>query len=376
MNPLGRTWSFFRKHPYWAVLAVFAVAGGGYFWYRQSNSAANQSASIRTSTVERTDLRVSVTGSGQVYAREEVALKAPAAGDAIEVTGVSVKNDQKVKKGDLIATLDASDAVKAVRDAELSLRSAEIKMKQTKNLYDNETEDDKLNRQNQEISVTEARNRLADAREDLADYRIEAPFDGIVTGLSVAAGDSVSRDDAIASVITEELYAKVSLNEVDAAGVETGDSATLTFDALDGATTVGTVSKIDTIGTVSQNVVTYNTEIAFDSSLLERLKPGMSVDVEIVTAEKTDVVAVPIAAVRTSSSGSSVTILDSDGSTRNVNVETGLSTDTSIEIVSGLSVGQEVVLKSSSSSSSSSSGQSASSFMQVGGPGAGGPPGM
>jgi HlyD family secretion protein len=375
-----------RQHKVATVLVILVLSGAGYYFgfYRPSLSKTDAVAQVKTATAKKEDLRVSVTGSGQVYARNEVSLKPVAAGDAIEVLSVSVKNDQEVKKGDLVAVLDTSDALKAVRDAQLSLRSAEIKMRQTEKLYDNETEDDKLNRQAQEILIAQARNKLTDAREDLEEYSVRAPFDGVVTALSVSAGDSVSRDDAIASVISREMYAKVSLNEVDAAGVKIGDAVTLTFDALGGTPVSGTVSKMDTIGTVAQNVVTYNAEIVFDSASLESLKPGMSVDVEIVTAEKNDVVTVPIAAVRTDASGKSFVMIpaaeNGSGKGRRVVVEAGISTDTSIEIVSGLSEGQKVIVSSSSAASSSASSnasdgnRSGSSLMGI--PGGGGPPGM
>ncbi|NTW89829.1 MAG: efflux RND transporter periplasmic adaptor subunit [Candidatus Moranbacteria bacterium] len=377
-----KAWVAVWRHKIVMTFVILALAGAGYYfgYYEPSQSKAATATQVKTATAKREDLRVSVTGSGQVYARNEVSLKPVAAGDAIEILSVSVKNDQDVKEGDLIAVLDTGDAVKAVRDATLSLRSAEIKMKQTEDLYDKETKDDKLNRQSQEIAVAQARNKLADAREELEDYNIRAPFDGVVTSLSVSAGDSVSRDDAVASVISKELYAKISLNEVDAAGVKTGDTVTLTFDAIDGKTVEGAVSKIDTIGTVSQNVVTYNAELTFDSLSVEDLKPGMSVDVEIVTEEKTGAVTVPIAAVKTDRSGASFVVVRSDdGSDRRVTVETGLSTDTSVEITKGILEGQEVVIRTEMSSASvSSSEKQSGSVMMMGGTGMGGgrPPGM
>lgn len=382
MKVFKKAQAFIGWHKMISIALVLMLGGAGYYFgvYRPSKATEETMSTVRTVKAQKEDLRVSVTGSGQVYARDEVSLKPVAAGDAIEVLSVSVKNDQEVKEGDLIAVLDTGDAVKAVRDATLSLRSAEIKMKQTEDLYDKETKDDKLNRQSQEVAVAQAKNKLADAKADLEDYNIRAPFDGVVTSLSVSAGDSVSRDDAVASVISKELYAKVSLNEVDAAGVKTGDAVSLTFDALDGKTVEGTVSKIDTIGTVSQNVVTYNAEIAFDSLSVENLKPGMSVDVEVVTEEKTGAVTVPIVAVKTDRSGASFVVVRSDdGSDRRVTVETGLSTDTSVEITKGLSEGQEVVIRTETSSTSASSSEKRSgSALMMGGAGMGGgrPPGM
>ncbi len=351
-----------RKIAIPAIIVAVVIGGGAYFWFRSSSSTSSASVSIKTTTVKRGDIVSSVTGSGQVYALSSVDLKSVVAGDAIDVISVSVKNDQEVKKGDLIATLDMSDAEKTVRDAELSLWDAQIKMAQTEKLYKHETEDDRRSRQLQEVSVKEAENRLSDAKEDLQKYSIRAPFDGVVTGLSVSAGDSVSRDDVLATIISPELYVKVLLNEVDAANVSVGQHASISFNAIGASGISGTVSKMDTIGTVSSGVVSYNAEIGFEGAPKD-LKPGMSADVEIVLSEMKQVLSVPTAAIHSDGEKKYVLVLDAskrqDGSSlsedmfRKVFVTTGGSDDVSTEIKSGLSEGDIVMTTKSSSSSSS-----------------------
>ena len=320
------------------------------------NQASQATPTFQTGTVKKTDIRSAVTGSGQVYAREQVDLKPVVAGDAIEVLRVAVKDDQEVKKGDLIAVLDTKDAEKAVRDALLSVQSAEIKMRQTVKEADTKSEGDKLTRQTQEVALAQARNRLADAREELADYSVRAPFDGIVTGLSVAAGDSISRSDVLASVITKEMHAQVLLNEIDAVNVKTGNVAELSFDALGGKKISGTVTKMDTIGTVSQNVVSYTVEIGFDTSEVA-LKPGMSTDVEILIEEKKGVLALPSSAVKSDDRGKYVLVPKTGTETsqgsgaggfkdlpyRPARVETGIADEAMTEITSGLSEGDTIV---------------------------------
>lgn len=376
--------SFLKRHRALSAAILIGVVGGGYYFFSYKPAQEEQSTeTLETAVVKRGDIRMSVTGSGQVYAGSRVDLKPVAAGDAIEVLSVHVKNDQEVKKDDLIAVLDTRDAGKAVRDAELSLRAAEIKMRQTEKLYESRTEDDKLARQTQEVALAQARNRLADAREDFQDYSIRAPFDGVVTGLSIAAGDSVSRDDAIASVITKGLYAEIILNEVDAASVRIGNVAELSFDALGGRKVSGTVTKVDTIGTVEQNVVSYDVEIGFDSAI-GNLKPGMSTDVEILIEEKQGVLLVPNAAVKTGADGKYVLVPKTEaeiaemearasgaetarkqgsgtGTFQNLPyrakpVETGIAGDVFTEIVSGLSEGDVVVTQAPAASSGTGSG--------------------
>ena len=350
-----------------AIIAM--VLGGGYYLWSRSTGTTNTTSTIKTTTVKRGDIVSSVTGSGQVYAESSVDLKSVVAGDAIDVVSVSVKNDQEVKKGDLIATLDMEDAQKSVRDEELSLRSAEIKMAQTEKLYKRQTEDDRRTRQLQEIAVNDAANRLADAKENLQKYLIRAPFDGVVTGLSVSAGDSVSRDDVLATIISKKLYVKVLLNEVDAASVSVGQRAELSFGAVNASGIAGTVSKIDTIGTVNSGVVSYNAEIGFDD-VPKNLKPGMSTDVEIVLSEAKNVLYVPTSAFRSDGNAKYVLVLDvskkqegvalTEDMFKKAPVVLGGSDTVSTEIKSGVSEGDVVMTTKSSASTSGSMGSSSS----------------
>ncbi len=367
------------------LFSLVLLSGFGYWYFtRESGSEVIQKTTYETGKVQRGDIVASVSGSGQIYARSQVSLQSVAAGDAIDVVWVYVKNDQVVRKGDPIVSLDSDDAEKAVRNALLSLQSAEVKMRQTKRAAESRDIDDRLTRQLQEVAVNQARNALADAQETLRDYTIRAPFDGIVTGLSVEVGDSVSRDDVIASVITPEQYVKIPLNEVDAASVAIGNGAVISVEAFGGKALSGSVSKIDTIGIVTQGVVTYNAEIEFEKSSDMVLKPGMSVNVTIVTAKKSSVVRVPLSALQSNNGDSYVLVptnengsrggvgmtedVTGDGSRRqgqratNNNgqngedsaflagyerrtVETGISNEMNTEIVSGLTEGETIVTR-------------------------------
>lgn len=357
-NVFKKAGEFARKNKLIVTVVVLVVAGAFYFGFRSEKKAADNSGAAETAVVQRGSIEVSVTGSGQVFANGQVDIRPQIAGDGLDVVEVAVKNDQEVKKNDLIAVLDTKDARKAIRDAELNLRSSQLKMKQTEKQYDTLTVEDKWARQLQEITVQENLNKLADAREDIEDYYIKAPFDGIVTGLSVEAGDSIARDEILASVITKEMYAEVSLNEVDAVKVKTGGKAVLTFDALDKVSLGGTVRKIDTIGTVEQGVVYFKAEISIDGQN-ELLKPGMNVSAKIIADSKQSALTVPIAAIKNDGNADYVQVVSGQG-TENVSrktVETGITDGIVIEIVSGLNEKDRVITKTASSTSSSQESQ-------------------
>ncbi len=201
--------------------------------------------------------------------------------------------------------------------------------------------------QSQELSVKQRENSLLDAKEKLADYYVRAPFDGVITGLSVKRGDSVSSASTLGTLITKNKVAGISLNEVDVAQVKAGEKAILTFDAVPGLTVTGEVAEVDMVGTVSQGVVTYIVKIVFDAQD-ERVKPAMSVSADIITETKADILVVPNSAVKIQNNRSFVEVLAGDnasGVPRSQSVETGISNDEFIEIVSGLNEGDAIVVR-------------------------------
>ncbi|MDO8743163.1 MAG: efflux RND transporter periplasmic adaptor subunit, partial [Candidatus Azambacteria bacterium] len=190
----------------------------------------------------------------------------------------------------------------------------------------------------QELSIKQRENALLDAQEKLDDYYIRAPFGGVVAKINVKNSDSVSSGAAVVTFITWQKLAQISLNEVDIAKIKMGQKATLTFDAIPDLAITGEVAQIDSIGAVSQGVVTYNIQIAFDTQD-DRVKPGMSVSAAVITDTKQDVLLAPNAAVK--SQGGSYYV---ETPTRQP-VEIGIANDTMTEIISGLKEGDSVVTR-------------------------------
>jgi HlyD family secretion protein len=183
---------------------------------------------------------------------------------------------------------------------------------------------------------------------------ITAPFGGTVAAVNVSVGDVANTNTVVATLITKQQIAKISLNEVDAAQVKIGDITTLTFNALPDVMATGTVAQIDTIGTVTQGVVSYSAKIIFDAAD-QGVKPGMSVSATIATGKDTDVLLVPNSAVLSVGSNSTVQVLDGatgakDGATislttapHSIAVQTGDSDSSSTVITSGLTEGELIV---------------------------------
>lgn len=243
---------------------------------------------------------------------------------------------------------------------------------------------DPLDLQSQELDVQQKQNALSDAQQNLSYYSVRAPFDGVVAQVDVIKGDSASSGTAAVTLITSQKIAQVALNEIDVAKVQVGQKATLTFDALPDLTVAGQVAEIDTIGTVSQGVVSYNVQISFDTQDA-RVKPSMGVTANIVTGVDDNVLLVPNSAVKTQGNNSYVEVLNLPGGASAANLSTqgvtsatlpqmqpvqvGNSNDTMTEITSGLNEGDLVVTRTITSGATTAA--STSSTQRTGGGGGG-----
>lgn len=195
-------------------------------------------------------------------------------------------------------------------------------------------------------NLNEKQTALADLKEKLADCYIRATFDGVVASVEdIKAGDEVSSGTALATVITKQKVAKITLNEIDVAKVKTGQKATLTFDAIDGITVAGEVIDVDALGSTSQGVVGYTIKIGFDAGEND-IKLGYSVSAAIVTNVKQNVLMAPNSAIKKQGEISYV----QTSSLAQQNIEVGISNDTTTEIISGLNEGDQIVSRTVTSS--------------------------
>ncbi len=291
----------------------------------------------------------------------------------------------------LSAERSVENSLEAVEDAEKNLEemeqsnpfdlaAAEATIKEREAALENLKEGaDALDLRSQELVVRQRKEALAEVRANLADYTVRAPFDGVITTVDVQKGDSVSSGTTIATIITKERVAEISLNEVDAAGVKVGQKVTLTFDAVEDLNITGEVAEVDALGTVTQSVVTYNAKIIFDTDD-SRVKPGMSVSASIITDIKQDIILVSSSAIKSVGGISYVEMpsvavaadpvgalsgITLASSPRQQVVEVGLTNDSETEIISGLSEGDQIITRTISSQTSSSTTTSSSSGSQV-----------
>ncbi len=209
----------------------------------------------------------------------------------------------------------------------------------------------------QAASVAQAQASVDNAQRALDQTALTAPINATVTAVNGKVGDQASgassgasSGSATSGFITLDdltgLQVKAGFSEADAAKVKVGQSATLTFDALTNTTLTGQVVSVDATQTVVQNVVTYSVYVSLDS-VPAGLKPGMTASANVVVDKREDALLLPSSAIRGTGTTAQVTV--KTGSTEESRtVQIGLRGDQSVEILSGLQVGDVVVTRTTS----------------------------
>lgn len=265
-----------------------------------------------------------------------------------------------------------SSAQKTLVNNEQTLTDAEISLKEKQlALSDLEAGADELTIRSKQNTVKQKEQALETAKENLNNCHIFASMSGTIAEVNIKTGDTVSSGTNAITLISQQSVGEITLNETDVANVKVGQKVTITFDALEDLTVTGKVVDVDTLGQVSQGVVDYGATISLDTGD-ERVKPGMTITVDIITNVKQDVLLIPTAALKKqngsyyvqvvgNSSGSNTTASVSGAVStlknqdiKNQSVEVGLANDTMIEVASGLKGGEVIISQTVSSSNNTS----------------------
>lgn len=198
-------------------------------------------------------------------------------------------------------------------------------------------------------NLSDANSNLSDAYEDLANeknnldfYTITAPIDGIVTSLNIAEYDYVRSEATLLTLVNNDVIEfDIEVDELDINEIILGQSVNVTIDAIEETTKtplVGNVSNISIEGNSMNSVTSYPVTVTLSGD--DSIKMGMNCSAEIIIESKEDVLCVPVEAITTRKNKYYVTL--SDGTEKEV--EIGMYDEDNIEIVSGLTEGEEVLL--------------------------------
>lgn len=189
---------------------------------------------------------------------------------------------------------------------------------------------------------------LDDVLADIDGLNVLAGSDGVITGLSLKEGQPVQQGAALFTVQSANaVKIDVEIDELDIASIETGDEATVTFDALPEKTYEANIIKINPVGAAQSNVTKYTVTLSLEQA--HGVLLGMSADVLIVSESAQDVLQIPVEAIQTINGEKYVVFegdideeLDSTPATHKV--VTGVTDGVNIEVTEGLGEGDRVAV--------------------------------
>ncbi len=193
---------------------------------------------------------------------------------------------------------------------------------------------------------------LLNARQRLKDTKVVAPIDGVVSSRNVQIGQitssGISNVGGGTTVLMladlSRLYVLASVDESDIGAVKVGQSAVIRTDAFPNNTFNGEVVRVATTGVNTSNVVTFEAKVELLGEDKSLLKPEMTATLEIIIAERESALFIPAEAVYAEHEGRFALVLKEDGTTEKRPIEIGINTGIDIEIVSGLTEGETIVI--------------------------------
>ena len=191
-----------------------------------------------------------------------------------------------------------------------------------------------------QLKVQQAQLSLDQALRNLDAATLVAPFDGVVTAVGIAVGEMAS-GAAITVVDVATLEVEFNLDESDIIQVALGQSARVNVGAVDGAALKGVVTAIAPVATLQSGVPLFPVTVQLQQ-IPERVRAGMSTDVEVITEVLEDVLYLPQRAVRLDGDAAFVMQQTASGEFVATPVTLGRSLAGNVEILSGLAEGDVV----------------------------------
>lgn len=344
-----------------AALAVWLLSGG----------KKEETITFDTAAVAPANIINSITATGTIEPVTSVTVGTQVSGI---VSKLFVDYNSVVKKGQVIAELDKTNLMSQLNTAKTQLATAQSQLNyQTANYKRYKTLFEKGlvaadDFDNAKLSYTQAKEQVASAKEEvqraqtnLGYATITSPIDGVVLSKSVEEGQTVAASFSTPELFTiaqdlTNMQVVADVDEADIGDVKEGERVSFTVDAYPDDTFEGEVKQVRQEATTTNNVVTYEVVISAPNADL-KLKPGLTANVTIYTAERKGVLSVPSKALRFTPQKETVgkmKIVDAANAKNKVwtiegnsivahKVNIGMTDGTNTQIVGGIAEGTKVI---------------------------------
>nr|WP_314739237.1 efflux RND transporter periplasmic adaptor subunit [uncultured Haemophilus sp.] len=362
------------------ILGSLIAIGIASYCYIKNTENAEQVYYI-TEPVSRITLDKSVLATGSVRASQRTEVGAQVSG---KIISLNVKLGQAVKKGDLIAEIDASNQSNSLSTAEANLASYEAKLKSAQVALDvaqsnynrlsklykanstslSELETAKNTLASARASVDEAKSQIKsaqisvnDAKTNLNYTQILSPMDGVIVSVPVSVGQTVNSNQTSPTIVQvadlSKMLIKLEVSEGDIAQVKEGQTIQFTTLAEPNRPYVSQIDTVDpALTTLTDNNYTEesgNTEAIYyyANSLVDnaenKLRIGMTVQGQINIAKRENVLAVPTSTLKKRGAETFVQVLKNNKVEEKA-VQTGLADSQYTEVLSGIDEGEQVIV--------------------------------
>lgn len=342
---LKKIGGFVKKRWY---LILILIIGIGLYLNQQKTAQAKKEKETRY-TVERRDIKETLSLAGEIQADEHVVLRFQTSG---KLAWVGVKVGDTVKKYQTIASLDQ-------REVKKKLQKSLLTYSQTRNSFD-QTGDDNQRVGDQPINdVGDKMKRLLENAQygldssvldvELTNLAIEysnlfTPIAGIVTRVdSKYAGVNITPSQAEFEIINPEtVYFSFTADQIEIIKLNEGMTARISLDSYPDETPSGTIDYISYVPKAGETGTVYEGKLKLSEGDIMKYRFGMTGDANFTLSEKKNVVVVQDKFTKSEGDKRYVTRLK-NGSEEKVFIKTGLEEDGYLEVISGLKEGDVVI---------------------------------
>ena len=300
-------------------------------WFSLKRSGLDDTISVDAEKVELRTIIQKINASGKIQPEEAVQITSTITG---WITKITVIEGDTVNPGQHLISIDEKqirptydNALSQVKSSKANLKKIEAQMERTNSLYSEkliskqELEQIQASFQIALSQSDQAKANLLSAKDQLSKTRLTAPKYGIVTSITkeegeMAVGGMFNPGVLMTIADLSKMEVEVDVNENDVVNIEIGDTTEIEIDAYPDTTFYGLISEIahsaQSLNMGSQQQVTNFKVKVKMLSVPDRLRPGMSSTVNIITETIKDVISIPIQALTSRSDDYELEILETD----------------------------------------------------------------
>lgn len=361
----------------WIVVLVVILAGG--YWAWQKSSSLKQTAPLSTglsgrpttAVVEMRNINFKVAAAGDIGPAEQVSVRPEVNG---KIDSLPVDIGDKVKKGDVLFTLDDTDLqserssrLTEIEGAKLQVAKTERNFKRSKELFEEKLisqelyEDTKTEYELARNALDRSEKNLRVVDDRLSKTKIIAPFDCTVLIRPISIGQAVSGSGGFNSgteVLTiadlNKMIINAHVNQADVIRLSTGQEVDIQVESVLGLTMKGIVERVAPQSTIKNSIKGYAARILIEKQD-PRVRPGMTANLSIPVVSAENAVAVPLAAVFTEQGERFVYVKKGEIFERRP-IQIGIADYDFAEVQKGLTAGEVISLEDKGTKTGQTSG--------------------